>query len=50
MKRYKPYEYPRWKDIPIPERTGITVGKVDPEKQKKFEEIKKKAIDSFKWK
>lgn len=46
--KYKPYEHPRWKDTPMPKRKGVTVGKVDPEKQKKFEDMKKKAIDNFK--
>lgn len=46
--KYKPYEHPRWRDIPTPKRTGITVGKIGSEKQKKFEEMKKKAIENFK--
>jgi len=31
--KYKPYEHPRWRDIPTPKRTGITVGKVGSEKR-----------------
>lgn len=44
---YEPYEHPRWKDSPIPkvlDKKGI---KVDSEKQKKFEEMKKKAVEAW---